>query len=334
MFAQGIQKLEPAVRALAARGDVGALWAVSSTLHGISAEGRATVGSRAHSAQLMLHLFEDPAILVQIAEQALSAPADAREKGRKLLVHAGVYGAHALYSARVKLARLPAVRPPFVTLMKEFGPKAWPVVSSALEKIAASRETNAPTQDLAEDLLLVVPAMADEAAGHLVLKFLRSSNVAVCRTATAAIVKLWHDRAKPVLVAMVQSKEDPVRVSGIAGLRQLSAIDEHLVPRLHAILTRAVPAGEEVQAAAALALGHVSDSARQPALSLLAKLLSQPSAPGARPPGQPSRQDGVVLAIARSLMAVGGRPYHRLVAERAERRAEPLRSQLRSLLST
>jgi hypothetical protein len=40
----------------------------------------------------------------------------------------------------------------------------------------------------------------------------------------------------------------------------------------------------------------------------------------------------VVLALARSLLTIGGATYRGLVAERAERSPEPLRTQLRRLL--
>jgi serine/threonine-protein kinase len=236
----------------------------------------------------------------------------------------------------VKLAKNEAIRPQFVTVLKDFGPKAWPVVRAALEKIARLPEPNSGTLALAEDLLLCVPLIGDESAGHVALKFVRWNRSNVCRAATAAIVKLWGERSKPVLVGMVQSKEDIVRIAGIAGLRQLGAIDEHLVPRLHAILTRRVPAGEEVRAAAALALAHVSETAKQPAVSLLAQLVTPPreAAPSEpRPGGVLTKQDAVVLAMARSLLAIGGPPYRRVVAERAERSAEPLRAQLRGLLT-
>jgi eukaryotic-like serine/threonine-protein kinase len=332
-FSAGLQKLEPALRALAACGDVNVLWTVSSTLAGIATEGRATVGSRAHSAELMLRLFEDPTILVQVAEQALNGANESRDKARKLLVRAGVYGAHALYAARVKLARVSSVRAPFVAMAKEFGPKAWPVVGSALEKIAASRETNPAMLDLAEDLLLVVPSAADEHAGHLVLKFLRVTHFGVCRAATGAIVRLWGARAKPVLVGMLQAKDDSVRIAAIAGLRQLSAIDEHLVPRLSAILMRVVPASEEVQAAAALALGSATDGAKQPAISLLVRALGEPRPSTAAASGELSKQEAVVVAIARALLTAGGRMYHRTVMDRAERSPDLLRAQLRGLLT-
>jgi len=337
-FAHAAQKLEGALRVLAQRGEVDALWRVSSVMGGVASEGSAAVGSRAWSAAKLLRVFDDPAILVQIAEQLLNGPAESRDKARRLLVHAGVAGAYGLYGARVKLARVPAVRPSFVTVLKDFGPKAWPVMRASLEKIAATPNPNAATLALAEDLLLCIPVAGDESAGHVVLKFLRWPHSAVCRAAAAAIIKLWGERAKPVFVAMVQSKEDVIRVAGIAGLRQLGAIDEHLVPRLQAILTRRVPAGEEVRAAAALALAHASATARQPAVSLLAQLLTPQrdlSAPDPRPAatGTLSKQDAVVIAIARSLLTIGGTPYRGLVAERAERSPEPLRAQLRGLLS-
>jgi serine/threonine-protein kinase len=336
-FGAGAQKLEAALRTLASRGDVKTLWSVSSAMNAIAAEGKGgTVGSRAWSATRLLRVFDDPTILVNIAEQLLGGPQDARDSARKLIVHAGVAGAYGLYGARVKLARMRAVRPHFVSVLKDFGPKAWPVVRAALEKISAIPSPNVGTLDLAEDLLLCVPAIGDEQAGHVVLKFLRVNHSGVCRAATAGVVKLWGERARPVLVGMVQSKEDLVRVAGLAGLRQLGAIDGHLVPRLQAILTRRDPAGEEVRAAAALALAHVSESARQPALSLLTQLLT-PGRDGAthepQTPGMLSKQDAVVIALARSLLAVGGRGYRGLIAERADRSSEPLRGQLRELLT-
>jgi hypothetical protein len=213
------------------------------------------------------------------------------------------------------------------------------VVRASLEKVAKLPNPNAATLALTEDLLLCVGLVGDESAGHVALKFLRWPHSNVCRAATAAIVKLWGYRAKPVLVAMVQSKDDIVRVAGIAGLRQLGAIDEHLVPRLHAILTRRVPASEEVRAAAAVALAHVSETAKQPAVSLLAQLVTPPREPAPPPStvgnsGVLSKQDAVVLAMARSLLAIGGAPYRGLVAERADRSAEPLRAQLRGLLAS
>jgi serine/threonine-protein kinase len=150
---------------------------------------------------------------------------------------------------------------------------------------------------------------------------------------------MWGERSKPLLVGMLQSRDDTVRIAGIAGLRQLNSIDERVVPRLQAILQRRIPAGEELQAAAALALSHTVPGALQPAISLLAQLMtpsrdatvdSRVSMPQTN---VLSREDAVVVAVARSLLTIGGKGYRGLVAERAERSPEPLRAQLKKLLA-
>ena len=345
-FAKLAQRLEPSLRTLAAAGETRVLWAVSSTLNGIAMEGTQAAGSRAHVAARLLRVFDDPAVLSFVAEQLLTGTEEASEHAKRILVHAGVAGAYGLYGARVKLAHEQAIRGVFTTVLKDFGPKAWPVVRAALVKIIASDQSANPrTMELAEDLLLSVPIVGDESAGHLVVKYLRVPVAGVCRAATATIVKTWAERAKPLLVGMLQSKDDVVRIAGIAGLRQLNAIDEHVVPRLQAILMRRLPAGEELRAAAALALSHTAPTAIQPAVSLLAQLITPPRDAASDPrlatpqTNQLSREDAVVIAIARSLLALTTRPggsgngYRGLVAERAERSPEPLRTQLKKLLA-
>ena len=340
-FTQLARRLEPTLRMLATAGETRALWAVSSTLHGISMEGTQAHGSRANVAATLLRVFDDPAVLSLVAEQLLTGTEEARDHAKRLLVHAGVAGAHGLYGARVKLAHDQAIRGVFTTVLKDFGPRAWPVVRAALEKIIASDQSGNPrAMELAEDLLLSVPLVGDESAGHLVVKYLRVNVSGVCRAATASIVKMWSDRAKPLLVGMLQSKDDAVRIAGIAGLRQVNGIDEHVVPRLQAILMRRLPASEELRAAAAIALSHTSPTAIQPAVSLLAQLITpaRDSAPDPRlaaPSGNVlSREDAVVIAVARSLLTIGGKGYRGLVAERAERSPEPLRTQLRKQLAS
>ena len=329
-FALLIQRVDTALKSLAQRGDARAIWAVSSALRAIAMEG----SPRAKIAEATLRLFEDPAVLTAVAEQLLSGSEEIREYARRMLVQAGVAGAYGLYGARVKLASNATIRGPFVSVVKDFGPKAWPVVRASLEKMLTAPEVNERTLELAEDLLLCVPLVGDESAGHLVVKYLRVNSSGVCRAATAAIVKLWGERSKPLLVGMLQSKEDVVRIAGIAGLRQLDAIDEHIVPRLHALLMRRLPAGEELRAASAVALGHASENARPAAVSLLSQIVTPERGAVAPAPnaGALTREDAVLVACARSLLAVGGKSYRGLVAERAERSPDALKQQLKRLL--
>ena len=333
-LAQTTQRLELAIRALAARGDVRTLWTLTNLLQSMAAQGGRASGALGEQAARVLRVLADPSVLALVGAQLLTATGEPREQAKRILVQAGVAGAYGLYGARVKLAAKPQVRGPFVTSLAEFGAKAWPVVRAALEKIVAS-EPNAATMALAEDLLLCVPQVGDEQAGHVVVKYLRVNVSPVCRAATAAIVKLWGERAKPLLIGMLQSKDDVVRIAGIAGLRQLAAIDEHVVPRLSGILTRRIEASEEVRAAAALALGHANAGGRAPAISLLTQLLAPAPAPGASAAGGGGGpgEDGVVLALARSLMSLGGPRSREVVSARAERASDPLRLQLRRLLS-
>jgi len=338
-FAELSQRLEPAVRALAAVGDTRALWAVAATLQGLSTTGMPSTG-HAQIARQVLRVFADPAVLSGVAERLLIGATEEREHARRILADAGVAGAYGLYGARVKLAHDASIRAPFAAALVELGPNAWPVVRAALEKIARSpRAAHAATLELAEDLLLCVPTIGDASAGDLVVEYLRVAVSGVCRAATASIVRMWGDRATPLMVAMLGAEEDVVRIAGLAGLRQLDGIDEAVLPRLHAILTKRVPASEELRAACAAALAHVADSARLPALSILGQLLAAPRRRLLDEPPEPSveptipREDAVTLAIARSLLSLDGGDHQRsLVAERAEQSLPPLRSQLEKLL--
>ncbi len=334
-FLQMAQRLDGAIKQLAASGDTRVLWAISRTLNEIAARGAQAQGSPSAIAGRLLRAFEDPHVVACVAEQLLTAQDDAREAARRLLVHAGVAGAHGLYAARVKHANVADVRAKFVAALNDLGKKAWPVVRAALERLAGSVD-NPRAMELAEDLLLCVPAVGDESSGHLVVKFLRVNVSGVSRAATASIVRLWGDRAKPLLVGMLQSKEDAVRIAGIAGLHQLKGIDEHVVLRLSGILTRRVPAGAELRAAAAIALGTATGGARQPALSVLSQVLTATRAGNAPVDGglPQTREEQVVLAAARSLLQLGGVSQRSVVAQQADRSPEPLRTHLRRLLGS
>ncbi len=339
-FTRSAQSVESLLRALVAAGEMQTLRMVSTAMRAVSTESTQVVGSRAHTSATLLRVLDDPAVLLGVAEHLLKGSESARDHARHLLIDAGVAGAYGLYGARVKFASEATTRGAFTVALKEFGAKAWPVVRAALEKIISQDQSQNPrTMELAEDLLLCVPVVGDESAGHLVVRYLRVDVAGVCRAATASIVTLWGDRAKPLLVGMLQSKDDVVRIAGIAGLRQLDGIDEHVVSRLQAILLRRLPAGEEVRAAAAVVLGHVQPTARQPAISLLVQLVTPQRdglvavrvSPEHSPPF--SREDAVTVASARALLVLGGLTYRGLVAERAKRSHEALRAQLTKLLA-
>jgi serine/threonine-protein kinase len=233
-------EVEGAARILSSRGGARVLRAVSSTIHGIATDEERPAAIRASAASVM-KIFADPTLLAPIAERLLARDDDQREAAKTLILQAGTAGAYALYGARVKLATEHSVRAPFVDTMKALGESSWPVVRAALERIPAAALTGGHpvAAVLAEDLLLCVPTLRDEAAGHLVAKYVHTSDPALCRAATLALGRLWAERAAPLLLALLDVADDGVRSAAIAGLRQIGALDEHVVRRLAPILSSA-----------------------------------------------------------------------------------------------
>jgi len=314
-------EVEAAARLLAERADARALRALSSTIHGIAIdeERQAAIRARASSVH---KVFADPKLLAPIAERLLKRGEDA-EAARALVLDAGPAGAYALYGARVKLAAEPAVREPFVATMRALGESSWPVVRAALERVPATALTGEHPRaaELAEDLLWCVPVLRDDAAGALVAKYVRTTEASLCRAATQALGRLWAERAAPLLLALLDVEDDGVRIAAIAGLRQIGAVDEHVVRRLVPILTRKVPAGDELRLAAVAAVEFVTVDARPVAVPILVKLV--------RDPGW---EDATVLAASRALLSVMGNEARAVIIDRSDFAAEPLKGQLLVLL--
>lgn len=313
-------EVEGAVRILAQRVEARTLRAVSSTVHGIATDETRPPAVRQSAASVM-RVFADPTLLAPIAERLLTVRADeqSREACRTLVLHAGVAGAYALYGARVKAASERTVREPFVEAMRVLGESSWPVVRAALERIPEAALTGGHplAAELAEDLLLCVPALRDEAAGHLVAKYARATEPALCRAATQALARLWAERAAPLLLALLDVADDGVRSAAIAGLRDIGAVDEHVVRRLAPILARNAPAGEKLYLAAVSALEFVTPDARQVAVPLLVRLVRDPG-----------HADATVIAASKSLLSVMGNEARAVIIERSDRASEPLKSEL------
>jgi serine/threonine protein kinase len=315
-------EVEGAARILAQRADARVLRAVSSTIHGIATDETRHAAIRA-SASSVLRVFSDPALLAPIAERLLARDDEQREAARTLVLHAGVAGAYALYGARVKLATEPSVREPFVATMKALGEASWPVVRAALERIPSAALTGGHpvAAVLAEDLLLCVPTLRDEAAGHLVAKYVHTKEAPLCRAATQALGRLWAERAAPLLLSLLDVGDDGVRSAAIAGLREIGAVDEHVVRRLAPILAKKVAAGDALRIAAVTALEFVTVDARPVAVPILVQLVRDKS-----------QDDPSALAAARALLSVMGNEARAVVIDRSDFAAEPLKSHLLVLL--
>ena len=223
----------------------------------------------------------------------------------------------------VQMASSQAARAPFVETMRGLGEAGWPVVRAALERIPAAALVGGHPRgaDLAEDLLLCVPPLRDEGAGHLVAKYVRATEPSLCRAASLALGRVWAERAAPLLVSLLEIDDDGVRAGAIAGLRAIGAVDEHVVRSLVPILRREVPAGHELRLAAVTALEFVTASARPVAVPILVQLV--------RDVGP---DDQVVLAASRALFSVMGNEARAVVMGRSDIAEEPLKSHLLLLL--
>jgi serine/threonine-protein kinase len=323
-FVQHVSALDRAVRVLAHRADARALWAVSSAVHGILSEETQGPNTRAARVSKLIQLFSDPGMLGPIAERVLANDDHAREAGRTLLVRARVAGAYAIYGARVKHANNAAVRAPFVETMQALGEHAWPVVRAALERIPPAALTGGHplAADLAEDLLLSVPAIRDEAAGHLVSTYVRATVPSLCGAATRALARLWADRAQPLLLGLLGNPDEGVRLAAVAGLREMGAVDEHVARRLAPLLAPGAPTSDELRVQALSALGSMTEDAKPVAVPILVKVIRDST----------HSDDATIVAAARALLGAMGREAIAVIHDRAERSNEPLRSQLRRLV--
>jgi len=315
-------EVEGAARMLAQNADARTLRAVSSTIHGLATDDKRHAAVRARAAAA-LRVFADPTLLAPIAERLLGPKDEHREAAHALVLDAGVAGAYAIYGARVKMAAWQSSRAPFVATMRGIGEAAWPVVRAALERIPAAALTGGHPAgaDLAEDLLLCVPTLRDEAAGHLVAKYVRATEPKLCRAATQALGRLWAERAAPLLLALLDVNDDGVRGAAIAGLRGIGAVDEHVVRRLVPLLTGQVSTGHELLIAAFTALEFVTVDARPVAVPVLVQLVRDVAL-----------DDATVLAASRALFSVMGNEARAVLIGRSDTAAEPLKSHLLVLL--
>ena len=296
--------VDPAIRALAGRGEAVALWRLTSTLDGLADEGPRTPGSRAAMAALLLRIAYDPQVLGPIAEEALLAERQTLDAASKLVVRGAVGGAYALYSARLKHVT-PEARTRFVRLLLQIGPPVLPVVRAGLERLVPRIEAEAPAE-LASDLLASVPAVVDEPTGELAALYTRARNPVVARAATIALAKLWGPRASASLLGLLNHRDEGVQCAAVAGLVEIHAVDEPVARKLANVVG---PAGRGTagRVAAIEAIGRAEPSGLAFAGRALRRMLA----------GSKGWPDEMIVAVSRSLLAVGGPDDRTLVAQHA-----------------
>ncbi len=295
--------VDPAIRALASRAESAALWRLTSTLDVLADEGARTPGSRAAMAALLLRIAYDPQVLGPIAEEALVSERPTLDSA-KLLVRAALGGAYALYSVRLKHVTLEA-RTRFVRLLRQIGGPVLPVVRAGLERLVP-RIAGEAAAELASDLLAAVPDVVDEPAGELAALYTRATNPVVARAATTALAKLWGPRASASLLGLLNHRDEGVQCAAIAGLVEIHAVDEPVARKLANVVG---PAGRGTagRAAAIEAIGRAEPSGLAFAGRALRRMLA----------GSNGWPDEMIIAMSRSLLAVGGPDDRTIVAQHA-----------------
>ena len=271
-------RLEAALPVLVAERSMKALFAVRCTLDELAVDDGRQPAWRITRARALQLAFAEPTLLAMLAEAALGSDEPAREV-TGLLARAGTPATYALYSARLKLNDQPGVRPRFVRLVRALGVEALPMLRAGLARLEARRSL-AVAAVLAADLFEASPRLRDDHAGELASRYLHGSPPDLTRSAAEALVWFWGERATPLLLGLLASSDDAVRLAAINGLRALSAVDEYAVTRI--LFAARSTESCEVHAAARAALGETLGPARAVAERALAQLPAEHARSGER----------------------------------------------------
>jgi serine/threonine-protein kinase len=247
-FSEVVASLDAAVPKLIERGAVATIWTLVNALEAIARQ----AGPRAAIATLHLKPFADPQTIAPVADLALGGTDEASAIAGRLLVRAGVGGAYALFTARVK-KQDPQARKRFRALIQAIGATALPVLRSALERIASSFDARGAV-NIAHDVLVSLPPVEDEALGNIVSRYARATDPGLAAVATAALPRLWGQRAGPLLVALLQHPGEPARAAAVTALHVLGGVDEHVARKLSALAADPKLSSPDIRAAVELAL--------------------------------------------------------------------------------
>jgi len=336
-FSVEMDTLEAAVKLLAKRADAVALGHVVRVMAAIYAEEANRAGgaeippaSAGGRAVALLRTLADPLTLQPFAETLLADPAEPTEAALALLSWAQVSAGYALYAARIKNSS-DAARTRFTLCMRRLAEHSLPIVRAALDQLHPNDHTPLTDPALADDLLRSVVGIPDEALGAILLRYIRlTDHQQVVRDAAIALVTALGLRAVPVMLACLQSEDDSLRIAGLHGLRAVKAVDEIIVRKVAGFLNGTMSASDELRVAAARALSVAPPEARDSARALIVTALAKGDAPNMPPGGRAGPM--AIVSYAKAALELAPTDAKDFIVAKAEKSAEPLRSQLLAVL--
>ena len=315
-FAALAAEVEPLVRALLGEGQAAAALRVRSALEAIAAE-----RSEGGHARRILKLFYDPRLLEPIADRALDSHEDKDRTASKLVVRAGLHGAHAVYRTRLRQGGFDA-RERFVAILEEIGPASQDLVRAGLAKLETQLEMPGAAT-VVEDLLRATPEIPNAAIAESVLRLARSDNPKIAALATAALAKTAGDAARDALCELVRSTNDDVALAALSGLRRTGGLDAAVLEVLAPAIVGQDETKPRVRVAMAEALVDARGDAVQTARRVCVTVLESVEATTS------DLQDLVVVA-GKVLVETKGDPAY--VAQRWKRSTSWLRTRLEAVL--
>jgi serine/threonine-protein kinase len=268
-LAAKLVELGAKVPPLAAAGEVLKLRGVLAVLDKVAERAELDEGATEALRGVQAH-FLDPTILTPIAAKLLAYDEADRDAASEIITRGAAPGVYALYNARTKVPADQNARIAFVTTMKAFGPTALAIVRAALEKITerALSGTLPAAIELAEDVLLSVPAALDDTTGRLVEQYAASSAPNLVRAAARALPRVWADRAAPTLMRLLEHEDDGVLTAALVGLREINMVDVRVVRKIGALVDRKRLRTPPLKQAAMAALGAAMPSAKPDAAAV------------------------------------------------------------------
>jgi serine/threonine-protein kinase len=273
-----------------------------------------------------IRVLRDPACVRTFAVDLLSGKLDRPEDAYPILAIAGPVAARALVEARRAMPASLETRARFVSLLRATGPTSLPVILGGLEPLVglASRAE----ETLADDLLRAAPDVRSDIGGELAVRFVRADRPALAVVALKATVSFWGPRAHALLLGVLDSTIDPVRLAAVEALQRLRTLDDWAIERLGRILVSGNGASLELRVAAASTLALAPHASRARVLAFLQERLAptQGLVSSLMKAFVPREDPRVVAALARSLFALepaGTRQLlERVVADRPELRTD------------